>query len=166
MTPVSGILARAVGTAFGIGYLPGAPGTWASLAAALVFLFVPSLAEGEISIPLASFTAAVGVWAGTVMEREYGKDPSCVVVDEVAGQWLSLAALPASPLAVLAGFILFRLFDILKPGPVDRAQRLPGGWGIMADDLVAGLFANVSVRLLLAFVPPSFSFPGLLIPIR
>lgn len=87
------------------------------------------------------------------MEEEYGEDPSQTVIDELAGQWLALVAIPASPLAVLLSFILFRFFDILKPGLVDRAQRLPGGWGIMADDVLAGIFANLSLRLLMLFLP-------------
>jgi phosphatidylglycerophosphatase A len=87
------------------------------------------------------------------MEEEYGEDPSQAVIDEVAGQWIALFAIPASPLAVLLAFILFRIFDILKPGLVDRAQRLPGGWGIMADDVLAGVFANLSLRAMMLALP-------------
>jgi phosphatidylglycerophosphatase A len=87
------------------------------------------------------------------MEKEYGEDPSQAVIDEVAGQWISLLFIPFSPLTVLLSFILFRLFDVLKPGPVDWAQRLPGGWGIMSDDVLAGIFANLSLQLVLLALP-------------
>ena len=86
------------------------------------------------------------------MEEEYGDDPSIVTIDELAGQWLALAALPADMLPVLLSFAFFRLFDIAKPGPVNTVQRLPGGWGIMADDVLAGFFANLSVRGVLALL--------------
>lgn len=147
------LVAKAAGSVLGIGYLPLAPGTFGSLAAALLYLFVPAIAPLHWFIPLILVATLVGAWAGGVMEREYGKDPSAVVVDELAGQWLALLALPATPLAVALAFVLFRVFDIAKPGPVDRAQQLPGGWGIMADDLLAGLLANLCVRLLLVVMP-------------
>ncbi|NTU58098.1 MAG: phosphatidylglycerophosphatase A [Chlorobiaceae bacterium] len=146
-------LAKTVGSAFGIGYLPFAPGTFASLAAALVYFFVPVTQHLQLLLPLIALSIALGVWSGGVMEGEYGQDPSSVVIDEVAGQWLALLALPANPLVVALSFVLFRVFDILKPGPVDRAQRLPGGWGIMADDVLAGIFANLSLRALMLLLP-------------
>jgi len=86
------------------------------------------------------------------MEEHYGSDPSVVTIDELAGQWLALAALPEGLLSVMLSLAFFRFFDIAKPGPVDTLQRLPGGWGIMADDLLAGLFANLSVRGVLALL--------------
>jgi phosphatidylglycerophosphatase A len=146
-------VAKALGSVLGIGYLPLAPGTFGSLAAALLYLSVPGIAPLHRFIPLIAVTALLGVWAGGVMERAYGKDPSAVVVDELAGQWLALLALPATQPAVALAFVLFRVFDIAKPGPVDRAQRLPGGWGIMADDLLAGLLANLCARLILLVFP-------------
>jgi phosphatidylglycerophosphatase A len=152
------LIAKTFGSVFGIGYLPFAPGTFGSLAAALAYLFFPALAHLGIFMPLILLTSVLGVWAGGVMEKEYGKDPSQAVIDELAGQWLALAALPAAPVAVLLSFGFFRLYDIWKPGPIDRAQHLPGGWGIMVDDLLAGLLANLSVRLLVLLLP--FLSPG------
>ncbi|NTU52606.1 MAG: phosphatidylglycerophosphatase A [Chlorobiaceae bacterium] len=146
-------LAKAFGSVFGIGYLQFAPGTYASAFAALLYFFIPACREISWLLALILLSVVVGVWAGGVMEEEYGEDPSQTVIDELAGQWLALVAIPASPLAVLLSFILFRFFDILKPGLVDRAQRLPGGWGIMADDVLAGIFANLSLRLLMLFLP-------------
>ena len=145
--------ARAIGSAFGLGYAPVAPGTVASAAAALLYLYVPAIRELVWLVPMILLAVALGVWAGGMMELEYGEDPSQAVIDEVAGQWIALLFIPFSPLAVLLAFILFRLFDILKPGPVDWAQRLPGGWGIMSDDVLAGVFANLSLRLIMLALP-------------
>lgn len=146
-------LARIFGSAFGIGYIPFAPGTFASGAAALLYLYVPAIRELPMLALLIVLSTVIGVWAGGVMEKEYGEDPSQAVIDEVAGQWIALLFIPFSPLAVLLAFILFRLFDVLKPGPVDWAQRLPGGWGIMSDDVLAGVFANLSLRLIMLALP-------------
>ena len=153
-------IATTVGSVFGIGFLPFAPGTFASLLAALVFFFIPASQNLWILLPSIVLSIVLGVWSGGEMEKDYGQDPSSAVIDEVAGQWIALAALPGRPLVVLTAFILFRVFDILKPGPVDRAQRLPGGWGIMADDVLAGVLANLSLRALmalLALLPYGFS---------
>lgn len=149
-----GFVARALGSVFGTGFFPFAPGTLASLFAALAFYFVPLFSGRlELFVPLIVLTVAIGVWSGGVMEEEYGEDPSSTVIDEVAGQWIALVALPFHPLVVLFSFIFFRVFDIFKPGPVDYVQRFPGGWGIMADDVLAGLMANISVRLVLLLLP-------------
>ena len=146
-------LARVIGSAFGLGYTPFAPGTFASGAAALLYLYVPAIRELVWLVPMILLSVALGVWAGGVMEEEYGEDPSQAVIDEVAGQWIALLFIPFSPLTVLLAFIFFRLFDVLKPGPVDWAQRLPGGWGIMSDDVLAGIFANLSLRALMLALP-------------
>ena len=138
-------------TFFGIGFIRFAPGTWASLAAlppglALLWLGgVPLLIAGIIAISIA------GVWAGERYATALGlKDPSLVVIDEVAGQWLAL--LPCVALGwseIVLAFILFRATDILKPWPASWADRnIPGGLGIMSDDWVAGLYAAIGVGLL------------------
>lgn len=145
-------MATIVGSVFGIGFIPFAPGTFASLVAALCYLCFPSMSHFGIFVPLVAGTAVFGVWSGTVMEKKYGRDPSTVVIDEVAGQWTALVALPSHPVQILLAFLFFRVFDILKPGPIDDLQRLPGGWGIMADDLLAGVAANLSVRLVMFFI--------------
>ena len=87
---------------------------------------------------------ALGVWAADEAERALGaRDPGAIVVDEVAGMTLSVLALPPTPGVLLAGFLLFRLFDVLKPFPANVAQRLPGGLGVMIDDVIAGFYALV-----------------------
>jgi len=159
------VLARWLGTAGGLGSLPLAPGTWGSLAGvALAWLFAraefagwrPNVVTFQPFNPLAWWLAlsAAGVWAASRMERASGrKDPQEVVVDEVSGQWLTLLASPAVLASTanwksyLAGFILFRAFDVFKPFPARQAESLPGGWGIMADDWVAGAYAAACLWL-------------------
>jgi phosphatidylglycerophosphatase A len=145
-------LARAIATLGGIGRLP-ASGTFGSLVAVptawgIVWLGgVWSLAAATLLVTL------VGIWAGGLVVRDMGReDPGEIVIDEVAGQWLTLLVAPLDPLAYAAGFALFRVFDILKPWPVSWADAsLTGGFGVMADDLLAGLYAALGVFLMLRF---------------
>ena len=91
---------------------------------------------------------AIGVWAANRVEADSKiVDPSFVVIDEVAGQLITLFLIPFSWIYLLAGFLLFRAFDILKPFPARRAEELPGGWGIMLDDIFAGIYANLFLQL-------------------
>ncbi len=127
------------------------PGTWGSLAA-LPFAWVIHMKFGPNGLAIATtIVLAVGVWAADVYAKEIGDDdPGAVVIDEVAGQWLTLAlAAPLDSLFYAAGFLLFRVFDILKPWPVNWADdQLKGGLGIMADDIIAaGYAAAVLVAL-------------------
>ena len=146
---------------FGIGFLPGPSGTWASAATVAVI----GLAHGPSVGPLAlavllcvGLGSLVTVALGGPFSRAAGEtDPSWVVTDEVAGQALAIAIGASFSRGggwwpILAAFALFRVFDIWKPGPVGAAERLPGGWGILADDLVAGALAGVLV-VALRFVP-------------
>lgn len=145
-------VAALLATCFGIGYFPVAPGTVASIVAAGAWYLLPALQQPQLLLPLTLFAALAGIWAGGEMEKTLGEDPSAVVIDEVAGQWVALLFLPSSLVAVLLALFFFRLYDIWKPGPVDAAQRLPGGWGIMADDLLAGLLANLSTWAVFFFI--------------
>jgi phosphatidylglycerophosphatase A len=135
-------VARILATWFGCGLVPVAPGTAGTLGAVpLYFLAVRGGRLGVISAAVA--VTALGIWAATVVARELEKkDPQIVVVDEVAGFLLTLAPMPAlSWRAVGVGFVLFRLLDTLKPWPIRRLEALPGGWGIVLDDLAAGALA-------------------------
>lgn len=139
-------------TGFGLGYLPKAPGTWGSLATlGAYFLLSPGLSlKGELLIAFA--LALLGFWsAGKTARLRKCQDPSEVVIDEIAGQWLALVN-QGPTLWILLSFLLFRLLDIQKPFPVRIAERLPGGLGIMADDLVAGLLANLCLTFLRSLV--------------
>lgn len=139
------VLARVVSSCLGTGFLRPAPGTWGSAFALVVFVLL--LAHRPLAVQLAAVVIAigVGVWAGGVTAAaRVHSDPSEVVVDELAGMWLALLAGGGLGAWVLA-FFLFRGFDIWKPWPARGFEALPGGWGIMADDLVAGLYALLVV---------------------
>lgn len=142
-----------VATWFGSGLLPKAPGTWGSLAA-LPPAFLLVWFGGPAALVMGAALAFVlGIPAAARYARALGKDdPSEIVIDEVAAQWLVLAALPLTPLAWCAGFLFFRVFDIVKPWPVSLAdRRLKGGSGIMADDVVAAAYAILVIVLLRHF---------------
>ena len=140
--------AHRIATGFGIGRLPWAPGTWASLAA-LPLAWMIGWAAGPIGLAAAVAVATVaGLWSAQAhLGGASPADPPEVVIDEVAGQWIVLLIAPRTFAAYVAAFLLFRLFDIWKPWPVRAAERLPGALGIMADDLVAGACAALILGL-------------------
>jgi phosphatidylglycerophosphatase A len=135
-------------TAGGVGFFPVAPGTAGSLAALLLYAPLRAWASHPLFLVVIALVVAAGVWASDRVEREWGTtDPGPVVIDEVLGMWMSLVWLPLSWAGVGVAFLLFRIFDIVKPYPARRAEAAPGGWGIMLDDAVAGLYANAVLRL-------------------
>lgn len=146
-------LALAIATC-GVGYLPLIPGTFGSLLGVGIFLLLGQTAVGLL-IAIFAFTFA-GIWAASRTEELAGrKDPGKVVVDEVAGQLIATLPLALfaqwSMPAVMVSFILFRFFDIVKPYPASRFERFKGGFGIMCDDLVAGVYAAVLVSIFIRF---------------
>ncbi len=137
-------------TGFGSGYFPVAPGTAGSVVG--VLLAWPLLALpiwGFVLATLACF--ALGVWVSDAAEAHFAaKDPGAIVIDEIAGAWVTLIAVTPTPLHLLLGFALFRLFDITKPFPCKWAERrFRGGLGVMADDIVAGVYAALLLQLLI-----------------
>ena len=138
-----------IATAIGAGYAPVAPGTFGSAVGLLLWLALPNIHWLQLLAILV--VSVVGIWSGSVAEHHFERrDPGQVVVDEVAGMMVTLAFNPVAGFAWLAAaFVLFRASDIIKPFPVNRLERLPGGLGIMADDLAAGVYANLALRLLL-----------------
>ncbi|MBX3198884.1 MAG: phosphatidylglycerophosphatase A [Labilithrix sp.] len=140
--------ARVLATWFGCGHSPVAPGTIGTLGALPLWYVVRG--AGPLGIlATATVVTLAGVWAAGVVARERGvKDPQLVVVDEVAGVLVALAAAPATTRGTIAAVVLFRLFDMTKPFPARRAEKLPGGWGIVLDDVVAGAQAAAVVRVL------------------
>ncbi len=151
MKTKAGLPARLLATWFGVGYIPHAPGTVASLTAvAIGFLLGRYLGvHGWRLGLLVAGLAAPAVWAAGRLEREScSKDPKVVVVDEVLGQWVALAgAAVLNWKSGLAAFLLFRFLDIVKPAPVRQSEALPGGAGVVADDLLAGLYAALVLWL-------------------
>ncbi len=141
-------LAEWIGTVCKIGRIPGAPGTWGSLAAVIVWFYLPETDYRIFSV-IILFIGLIGVQVSTSLENFYDTDdPGYIVIDEWVGQWIALIALPKTWEIGLIAFLLFRLFDIAKPWPINRLQKLSKGWGVMADDVVAGLFALIFTHLL------------------
>jgi phosphatidylglycerophosphatase A len=159
-----------IATFFGVGRLKPGPGTWGSLAALLIWWLVATrLQAGPLvaeTIALCVMATALGILACNVVVAESGiSDPTYAVIDEAAGQWLALLgaimvqpvhALPHTVAAdtwlALSAFVLFRLFDIAKPWPIRKLERLPAGWGIMLDDLGAGIYALAGVLIIRHFI--------------
>jgi phosphatidylglycerophosphatase A len=146
-------VAKILATFFGIGLFPVAPGTLASAVAVLAFRIALHGLAWPLYLLLLAFLFFAGAAASAAYAAELGRpDPGRIVVDEVCGQLLALAFLPAAWAPLAISFVLFRLFDILKPWPIRRLEKLPGGWGIMADDIGAGLAAAAVSRLVLLWV--------------
>jgi phosphatidylglycerophosphatase A len=136
-----------VATVGGTGYVPLASGSVASALTVLVLWLVPASRVALLGVFGA--VTLVGIWAAHRAERVLGaKDPHAIVIDEVAGMTLSVLAFPRTMPVLVVGFLLFRVFDVVKPFPARLGERLPGGVGVMADDLVAGLYAFVVLALL------------------
>jgi phosphatidylglycerophosphatase A len=142
-------LSLVIATACGVGYVPFAPGTAGSAAGLLLWYLLPRSVTVQGGMILALLVA--GSLAGNVAERHFGRaDPGQIVVDEVMGMLVTLFLVPVGWKGALLGFLLFRVADIIKPYPANRFEKLPGGLGVMADDAMAGIYANVALRALLA----------------
>ena len=148
--------ATLVATVLGVGRLHPGPGTWGSAVTVIVWAAIahelsPAL-QTPVAIALAVLVTLIGIPAATRVARASGgKDPQFVVIDEVAGQLIALIAVPLAWKTFLAGFILFRVFDIVKPPPARQLEKLPDGTGIVLDDVAAGIFAFAGMHLLLHF---------------
>lgn len=136
------------------GFFPIAPGTVGSAAGLVFYLLVWWAQSPLFEAALIVLLFAVGVWAGTTSERYFGGiDPGPIVLDEVVGMLITLAFIPVGIAGALIGFVLFRLFDVLKPFPAGRFEKLHGGLGVMADDAMAAIYANLVLRLVLSVRP-------------
>jgi phosphatidylglycerophosphatase A len=142
-------VALAFATVCGVGYTPVAPGTFGSAAGLLLWWLLPSSPPVQAGAIVALF--AVGSWSGSVAERHFGRtDPGQVVIDEVMGMIITLFLNPVGWMGALGAFLLFRIADIIKPFPANRLERLHGGVGVMADDAMAAIYANLVLRAALA----------------
>jgi phosphatidylglycerophosphatase A len=147
-------LAVFVATAAYCGYFPVAPGTVGSAAGLVVYAFVWWTGSTLVETALIIALFAAGVWSGTVAERYFGGiDPGPIVMDEVVGMLITLAFVPVGLEGAFAGFVIFRIFDVIKPYPAGRLEKLHGGLGVMADDAMAAIYANVTLRAVLWLVP-------------
>jgi phosphatidylglycerophosphatase A len=143
---------RSIGTGLFSGYAPIAPGTAGSAVAAVGYYYLcASLTRVEWALVL-GVVFLVAVYAAGALSAEWGEeDPGRVVIDEVAGYLVTVAFLPHSFWIAFWGFLVFRFFDIVKPVPIRRLERLPGGWGIVLDDVAAGVYSQILIRGVLAF---------------
>lgn len=143
-----------IATGLGVGHFPYGPGTMGALLAILIWYPITTMANHTtwflITLAMILAFTLLGAWSSTVAERYWGEDPSRVVIDEVVGQWITLLAVPAvfSWWHVLAAFVLFRFFDIVKPLGVRKMENFKSGWGIMADDILAGCYGAILIYLL------------------
>jgi phosphatidylglycerophosphatase A len=142
-------VAVACATGLGVGYAPFAPGTFGSALGLLLWWLLPASPVVQSLAIVAVF--ALGVWSASVAERHFNKtDPSYVVIDEVLGMLMTLFLIPIGWGGALGGFLLFRVFDVIKPYPANRLEGLHGGLGVMADDGMAAIYANLALRVALA----------------
>ena len=137
-----------------LGYVPVAPGTFGSAAGLVVFAAVRWSGSPALELAVIILLFALGVWSANAAERHFGGvDPAPVILDEVVGMLITLAFLPVNITGAIVGFLLFRLFDVVKPWPANRFEALHGGLGVMADDAMAGVYGNVAMRLLVVALP-------------
>ncbi|HZL96965.1 MAG TPA: phosphatidylglycerophosphatase A [Vicinamibacterales bacterium] len=137
-----------------LGYVPVAPGTFGSAAGLVVLAAVRWSGSPALELAVIILLFAVGVWSANAAERHFaGVDPAPVILDEVVGMLITLAFLPVNLTGAVVGFLLFRLFDVVKPWPANRFEALHGGFGVMADDAMAGVYGNVAMRLLVVALP-------------
>lgn len=152
---------KMIATSFGAGFLPVAPGTWGALVAIFLWLPLYICCPGSpawiATVAAIIFFAIAGTWASGVSEKYWGKDPVAACVDETVGQWISLLPLCGGPdvapwWLIIVSLGLFRLFDIFKPLGIRKMEQLPGGWGMMADDVLAALYAACIVYIILLLI--------------
>ena len=136
---------------FGAGWLPIAPGTWGAMVAILPLFFFkkadPSVSTLFLSLLIVIFTW-IGVKAVDALQAEWGDDPKQVVIDEMIGVWIAILGLPFSTENLVLSFVLFRFFDIAKPLGIRQLEKIKGGWGVMLDDVLAGVYANILLQVL------------------
>jgi phosphatidylglycerophosphatase A len=150
-------LALAIATGGYVGFLPVVPGTFGSALGLVLFVGLRSVAPPAADLLVAVLLFVIGLWAANIAERELGgKDPAPIVIDEVLGMLLTLAWLPASMPFIVAGFVAFRILDVLKPFPARQLEDAPGGLGVMLDDAMAGVYANIALRVLMLLPPAWF----------
>lgn len=151
-------LALVIATCGYVGYMPIAPGTAGSAAALALIWAVRGTGSPAVEVALAAVLGVAGVWSAGVVERRFGSvDPGPVVIDEVVGMLITLLLLPVNVAGACAGFLVFRLLDIVKPWPAGRFEALPGGVGVMADDAMSAVYGHLIMRGLIMMAPGSFT---------
>lgn len=152
------LLPKLIATSLGVGFLPLAPGTWGAILAIILWLPLYLWASAAVTLTVTALAVIVltvaGTWASSVSERYWGKDPVIACVDETVGQWISLLpVIPACPWwEILLSLVLFRFFDIAKPLGIRSMERLPRGYGMMADDILAGVYSAAILLIINYFI--------------
>lgn len=152
------LLPKLIATSLGVGFLPWAPGTWGAILAIILWLPLYLWASAAVTLTVTALAVIVltvaGTWASSVSERYWGKDPVIACVDETVGQWISLLpVIPACPWwEILLSLVLFRFFDIAKPLGIRSMERLPRGYGMMADDILAGVYSAAILLIINYFI--------------
>ncbi len=145
-------LHKLIATVLGIGYVGKGGGTIAAAACCLIWILIP---DGNFTnywkVLITIAVSLVGVWSGNAVDAVWGKDSNKVVIDEVAGMMVTLLFIPVQFKFILAGLVLFRFFDIAKPLFIKKVELLPKGWGVMADDVLAGIYANILLKVIVSY---------------
>jgi phosphatidylglycerophosphatase A len=150
-------LATFVATAGYVGFIPFAPGTFGSAVGLMVYAAIRATDSWMLEGVTLAIALLAGIWAADRLEQQLGKDPGAVVIDEVLGMLVTLAFLNVNVTGAIAGFLLFRVLDVIKPPPAARLENLHGGPGIMFDDLMAGLYGHIIMRVSIALFPGVFA---------
>ncbi len=145
------VLEKFLGSGFYSGYMPFAQGTFGSLVALSIYL-IPGMENPTILLILISVFSVVGIPIGTKFEAIYGKDPKQCTIDEMVGMWITLLFIPKYIWYILFAFIIWRILDIIKPFPANIFEKINGGWGIMLDDIMAGLYSLILVHIVIYLI--------------
>jgi phosphatidylglycerophosphatase A len=147
-----------VATCAHVGYAPVAPGTFGSLVALVLYYLIRRQQSTTIELGAIAVIVVIGLWSATEAEHHFGGiDPGPVVIDEVVGMLMTLALHPVNIWGAIAGFFIFRVLDIVKPWPARRLELLPGGFGVVLDDMMAGVYGNLIVWGLVSVLPSWFT---------
>jgi phosphatidylglycerophosphatase A len=141
-------LEKLIGSGLYTGYLPKAPGTWGSLAAMILFL-IPGFENPSLMILIISFSILISVPIAVKFESIYGEDPGQFTFDEFIGMWITLLFIPKKIWFILLAFLIWRAMDILKPFPVRKLESVKNGWGVVLDDVLAGIYSFIIIQILI-----------------
>ena len=141
---------KMIGSGFFTGYIPYAPGTFGSMVALAIYL-IPGFENPTILLTLISLFTIIGIYLGTKFEQVYGKDPAQCTIDEMVGMWVTLLFIPKYIWYILFAFIIWRILDIVKPFPSNIAEKIKGGWGIMLDDIISGIYSLILIHIIIYF---------------
>lgn len=141
---------KLLGSGFYTGYMKTASGTWGSLAGLIIYL-IPGFENPSLMIFVISLFILIGVPIATKFETIYGIDPKECTIDEIVGMWITLLFLPKKIWWIILAFLIWRVLDIIKPYPVRNLEKIKGGWGIMLDDIMAGIYSFITIQLIIYF---------------